>query len=178
MTMRRVHTRKNSGFTLIEMVVTMVLLGIVAAIAAPMLVAGARAFDATTTGLSTLSNLRYATERIARELREVQYTGGAFSFGAGGMTATSVSFTKGNGTVVTIARALPNATLQYSAGPAVTAVLTDQVSDLQFAYYQRDGVTAATGNGNVAIVQVTLTLNNPVTGSYVQRTRVTLRNGA
>jgi prepilin-type N-terminal cleavage/methylation domain-containing protein len=177
MTMR-VPKRSERGFTLIEAVVTIVLLGILAALAAPMLVAGARAFDATTTGLGTLSNLRYATERIARELREVQYTGGAFSFGVGGMGATSATFTKGNGTTVTITRAIPNVTLQYSAGPAVTAVLTDQVSDLQFAYYQRDGVTAATGNGNVAIVQVTLTLNNPVTGVYVQRTRVTLRNGA
>jgi len=171
---RRVHPPAH-GFTLIEMTIVIVVLGVLAAATTPMFVNSMRAYDINQTNLVTLSKLRYATERIAREIREVRYTGANYAIGP--MTSTALSFTKNDAanTVVTITAAPPGVTLGYSA-PAMSATLTDQVTTLQFAYYQADGVTTTASNVNVAYVQVTLTLQDPNSGAYQQQTRIALRN--
>ena len=60
------------GFTLIEWVISLIVIGILAMVGLPILSSSTRAYSATQEGLSTLSKLRYATERLAREVREVR----------------------------------------------------------------------------------------------------------
>lgn len=166
-----VHAR---GFTLIEMSMVIVILGILAAATTPLLTNSFRAYETNQSNMVTLSKLRYATERIARELREVRFNGTNYEIAS--MTANTLSFTKNDvaSTIVTIASAPPLATLQYST-PAMTSTLTDQVTSLQFEYYDiSDAATAS--NVDVAYVDVVLTLTDPNSGAAVQRTRIALRN--
>ena len=176
--MRPTNHSVPRGFTLIELVMVIVVLGILATVTVPLLSNSFRAYETNQTNLVTLSKLRYATERMAREIREVRYAGGNYSIVMG---ATTLQFTKSDaaGTVVTINGAAPPlATLRYSTPlPAMTATLTDQVAagGLQFEYFDINnnvGVTTA----NVAYVDVSLTLTDPNSGAAAQRTRIALRN--
>jgi prepilin-type N-terminal cleavage/methylation domain-containing protein len=162
----------QAGFTFIELIIVMVLLGILAAAGSTMIA------DAMTAGrLSTLSDssgsqARYAIERIARELREMEF--GTLGYEITTMQATSLSFTKKDGTVVSITSAAPNLNMQYS--PGATAALTNQLSSIAFAYYDIDALTTTSVN-DVRFIQVTLTVVNTDTGATdTQRTRVFLRN--
>src|SRR4030066_591500 len=176
--MRPTNHSVPRGFTLIELVMVTVVLGILATVTVPLLFNSFRAYETNQTNLVTLSKLRYATERMAREIREVRYAGGNYAIVMG---ATTLQFTKSDaaGTVVTINGAAPPlATLQYSTPlPAMTATLTDQVAAgrLQFEDFDINnnvGVTTA----NVAYVDVSLTLTDPNSGAAAPRTRIALRN--
>jgi len=166
--------RTQNGFTLIEVVMTLVILAVLAAMATPMLSNGARAYNDSTERIETLAQLRIASERIARELREVRGSPtfpGNYDFSI--MNATRVQFFKTDGTQVTIDVAAPLATLAYDT-PAGTWPLTDRAASLGFRYLQSDGVSIADAS-NVAFVEFELVLNEGGL-SFPQRTRVALRN--
>lgn len=147
-----------------------VLIGILTAVGAPMIAHGMRLSMQTSADLTTVSQLRYATERIAREVREVRFAGGAYSVTA--TNATNFAFTKNNGTAVTIAFVAPNITVNY-AGTGV-ANLSNQATALQFTY---TNVSPPVVTTSPSFVDVQLSLQNPTTGAaYTQRTRVDLRN--
>ncbi|MGD8940122.1 MAG: prepilin-type N-terminal cleavage/methylation domain-containing protein [Gammaproteobacteria bacterium] len=165
----------QQGFTLIEMVMVIVILGVLAALTAPIFSQGLTAARLTTENLSTLAKLRYATERLAREIRQVNNNGSGYDVST--MTPANMVFTKVDSvsTIVSITVAGGDITLGYSS-PAVTGTLTDEVSSASFVYYDSSGAVTA-NNVDLAFVEINLTLQNPVTGgSYSQRTRVALRD--
>ena len=163
------------GFTLIEMTIVIVILGVLAAATTPLLTNSFQAYETNQSNLVTLSKLRYATERIARELREVAFNGTNYQIAT--MGANTLSFTKNDAasTVVTITAAPPLVTLQYST-PPMSATLTDQVTSLQFQYFDINDNSGGVTNATVAYVDVVLTLTDPNSGAAVQRTRIALRN--
>jgi prepilin-type N-terminal cleavage/methylation domain-containing protein len=171
---RRHRVRRGAGFTLIELIMVIVLVGILAGATVPLLVNSFRAYEANQSNLVTLTKLRYATERMAREIRDMQYTGGAYTIVMG---ASTLQFTKIDATVVTITAAPPLATLQYST-PAMSATLTDQVAvnGLQFEYFDINNSSVGVTPANVAYVDVNLTLTDPNSGAAQQRTRIAMRN--
>jgi len=163
------------GFSLIEMIVAMLVLAVLASAAGYGLLGGARAYNSSADAIHTLSKLRLAGERLTRELREIRrdpVTPARYDIST--MTATSLVFTKADGTVVSLTSAAPLATLAYNT-PAGTHTLTDEVNSLAFAYYQSDGIAIAPTNDLVAFVEFELVLirNGNL---YPQRTRVALRN--
>jgi prepilin-type N-terminal cleavage/methylation domain-containing protein len=169
------NTRRQGGFTLLEMVIALVVLGLLGAAAGYGLVGGTLAFSETSDAVQTLGKLRYASERMAREIREIRRdpaTPAVYDIAT--LNATALAFTKGDGTTVTLTGTPPLATLAYSA-PAGTHTLTDEVGSLAFTYLQADGTTAATGNADVAFVELELVLTRSG-NTYPQRTRVALRN--
>lgn len=173
--------RLNQGFTLIEMVVTIVVLSILGGVSAYTISHGARAYIASRTVVDTLSKLRVASERLAREIRTVrrkpatpsQYdfstrTGNSLAFDRlepDGVTVTTVSIDGSSNPI----------TLEYDT-PTGAQTLTDQVSSFGFSYYQSDAVTAATSNADIAFVEFELVLVDANGNTYPQRTRVALRN--
>ena len=173
--MRGRSTLLTAGFTLIEVTIVIVVLSIMLVFTTPMMLGSFRAYEANQTNLVTLSKLRYATERIAREVREVRYTAGAYVIPT--MNPNSVSFTKEDATStgVTITGVPPTVTLRYNP-PDMTATLTDQVSALQFDYFDINNSNVGVTSANVAYVDVTLTLTDPNSGPATQRTRIALRN--
>jgi len=166
---------RQQGFTLMEMIISLVILGLLGAAAGYGLTGGALAFSGTADAIQTLGKLRYASERMAREIRETRrnlITPAVYDITT--MAATTLAFTKTDGTSVTLTSTPPLVTLAYST-PAGTPTLTDAVSSLTFSYLQDDGVTAATGNSDVAFIELDLTLTRNG-NNYPQRTRVSLRN--
>jgi MSHA biogenesis protein MshO len=178
--------RRHSGFTLIELIASIVVLGIISAAGAPVLVRSVQAYNSTLNTVTTLDKLRYATDRIAREIRESTYNSST-STSSLNMSTTAPSFTKVDylisGTTISsttytvlVSTSGSNVNISYtpSGGSDTVAVLTDQLSSLQFAYYDNAGTstTLATAVHYVEI-RLTLTANGQ---SYSSRTRVALRN--
>ena len=171
----------QAGFTLLEVVIVMLVLSIIAGLTAPIFSQGLAATHTTAENLQTIEKLRYASERLAREIRQVNYNGAGYDIttmvsGNCPVSANCLVFTKNDTTTTTVTIGLTgNAmTLGYST-PALSATLTDEVSRLAFAYYDVSNAVTASA-ANVAYIEYTLTLQNPDTGgSFSQRTRVALR---
>lgn len=176
------HHGRSRGFTLIEMVVTLMVLSILGGVTAYTISHGARAYLGSRDIVTTLSKLRLASERLAREIRSVRRDPPApaqYDFN-GFPTATNLSFDRleADGVTVTTVSIDGSAnpiTLEYDT-PSGAQTLTDQVSSFSLAYYQADGVTAATSTTDIAFVEFELVLTDANGNSYPQRTRVALRN--
>lgn len=163
------------GFTLIETVMVTIILGLLGAAGGYALTNGALAFISSADAVHTVGKLRIAGKRMEREIREVRRNlGNPALYDISTMNATTLAFVKTDGTTVTLNSAPPLATLAYST-PAGTYTLTDEVSALTFAYYRADGTTAATGNSDVAYIEIELVLTRDG-NLYPQRTRAALRN--
>lgn len=168
------------GMTLIEMVLAIVIVSIVLAATAPIIGNTFQSYITTRSALDATSKERLAIERIAREIRDVNFAAGAYAFtSVNPGTTNTTAFTKTDGVTVTVATALPQVTLGYSNLLAGTGqLLTNDVASLGIRYLREDltnpGVTAA----NVRFVEITLTLNVPnTTGAlHTERTRVALRD--
>jgi prepilin-type N-terminal cleavage/methylation domain-containing protein len=168
----------QAAFTLIEAVVAIVLIGVLAMAVIPVIDSGVKTYATTTTSINTLSKLRYATERMAREIREVRrnpLSPANFEMTLG---ANTLIFTKTDGNQVTIGSATPNVNLAYQT-PAVSAVLTDLLNaniDLNFLYYLADKTTQTASLSQLAYVRISLMLTDRDGGQASQVTWVALRN--
>ena len=166
----------NKGFTLMELIVTMIVVGLMTSFAVPYMSNGVRAYNDTAAALQTVSKLRYTSERIARELREIRNVGGNYDITTP-VTApgNTIVFTKSDGIQVTISDTSPTVSLAYNTLAAgANFTLSDELTSIAFNYYQNDGISQPTGVANVAYIEFELVLNNG--NSYSQRTRVALRN--
>ena len=67
-------------------------------------------------------------------------------------------------------------TLAYnSINSATPYTLSDELNSIAFNFWQRDGVTAANNNSDVAFIEFELVLTH-AGNNYAQRSRVALRN--
>ena len=193
----------DRGFTLIELTVAIVLVGILATLAATPLLEGLQTHDQVVGDLDTIAKVRYATERIGRELRQTQYVMGTgltiagLDYSGGPSSTTGVCFTRSGGsagtTYTTVAIRLTSGVITYdlpASFPCTTAnsptTLVDNANTLTFEFYQNDPsgtgnpTTIAVNDSNfqflVKYVIVTVTRN---TGSSTisHRTTVMMRNG-
>lgn len=163
--------RRSAGFSLVELIVSIVVLGVLAAVTAPIFSSSLRVYVESDAHLTTLGKARYATERIARELREVQRNAGAYSFSV--MGPNNMTFTKQDGTIVALSVAGGNMNMSYTP-PGVMAPLTDELSALSFTYLTAAGTPGASA-ATVVSVDVSLSLSNRG-ATHTQRVRVGLRN--
>lgn len=171
------------GYSLVELVLVMVIVGIIGVTVASLLSSGVGAFTAGREAVDTLSELRLASERIARELRTVRRDPSAptdFDFlSSVAASGNSVQFRRlendgSTVTTVTIDTSGTDLRLAYTT-PAGSYTLSERLGSITFGYLQQDG-TPATGDNNVAFVEIVLSLTDANGNSYPQRTRVALRN--
>lgn len=176
------------GFTLLELVLVTAIIGILVIAGAPAVVGSMKAYGMTTDLAATSDRLRYASDRMAFEIREL--TAGSITT----MTSTALTFNRidyagiTTSRTVTIDQSLPSAgqcdgavRLSYSSpamtpAPGYLPVLTDRLCSLIFAYYDQAGL-ATTTPASVRYVEYTMAVRSAATGqSYSQRTRIGIRN--
>lgn len=193
----------RTGYTLIETVVVLIIIGVLAAFIAPVLTESLAAYDSTSRNIEVLTKMRYAMDRMSREIRSMRRdpaNSAIYDIVTGSMTATKLEYCKADGTRVTIDNAAlaSEVKLGYTAGftssctasAATTQTLTDAVTTFCLSYCQIDGTTCTRTNTpavctataavvdetNVAFIDVTMTLTGTRTGAYANTMRVDLRN--
>lgn len=167
---------RQRGFTLMEMVITILVLAILGGTAAVAIQNGVIAFQSTGDALDTLGKLRLATERAARELRDIRRDpadNGRYDISEP-FAANQIAFTKQDGTDVTLAVAGATLTLEYDA-PAGTHVLTDQLAGFTLAYYDSAGNATASA-ATLAYIELEIVLTDAAGNSLPQQTRIGLRS--
>lgn len=148
------------GFTLIELIAVMLVLGIAAGAVTPLLISLTDTARAARNRYAAIDTLHHAIDRTARLLREAPP-------GAGGgielTEATPTSFTLPDGRGIS----LVGDTIQLDPGDGSTWPLADAVSSLAFVYLQSDGTTttndpAQTQRVAIRIERDTMTLTTVV----------------
>lgn len=167
--------RRAEGWSLMELILVILILGIIAAFVGPMLLNAMRAYDATQASSGTAAKMRYAMERMAREVRDMRRNASDSAFlDVSAMTAATLTFFKTDGKQVTIAGGGATLTLRYVDSTNVVATLTDQVAAFNLAYYEPSGVSVAAAANSLAFVELSLTLTEG-SSNYVNRLRVDVK---
>jgi prepilin-type N-terminal cleavage/methylation domain-containing protein len=183
--------RGGRGFTLIELVLSIALIGVLAVVGSSMISDSFTTARFVNADNASSGQARYALERLAREIREIKYAVSGVStcpsdnsvnnYCIISKTASSLQFTKtvsGTDLTITVNQSGSNLTIQYSASPAVTATLSDQVGSFSLSYCDINNSCALNvSNTAIKFVVITLTVSDPTSGQSVpQRTRIALRN--
>jgi prepilin-type N-terminal cleavage/methylation domain-containing protein len=149
------YTPQSRGFTLIEIIITIVIVGIISGIAAMIILQGVRAYSDEQSRSDMHYQARFAVERMAREMRMIRQS---TEFGAINSPAVPVlgtitnnpsnvfSFVDMTGTTVTYS--LTGTTLNRSAG-GVNA-LAQGVTALSFTCFDNAGNQLANGSASTS----------------------------
>jgi type II secretory pathway pseudopilin PulG len=166
--------RSEAGWTLMEVILVIVIIGTVAVFVGPLLISAVKAYDRTQGTVNTYAKMRYAMERMTREIAAVRRNpADTTAFDISSMTAANLQFFKEDGTEVGITSGGGSATLTYVGTGSGT--LSDSVTALAFSYYRHDGATAAANATELEFVEIALTVTDGTT-SYANRQRIALRN--
>ncbi len=202
--MRTHRPPAQSGISLIELVVVMVLTSTLAVAAMQPILAAFKARSAVATNLSAIDSLRYATERIVRELRQTRYDAQGSGFLllpldpiAGSTNASSgLCFTRVGGTAgashasMAVRRSGQLATLDRVAYPGCSDLgpqaLADRVGALRFDYWSYGpgstpvalALNDAQFGTRLAFIDITMSALSSSGSNISYRSRVVLRNGA
>lgn len=177
--------RSDGGFTLVELIISIVLIGILAAVGADMLSGSFSTTMNVNASMASQAQARYALERVARELREIQYLSSAYTI-TDPITAPStlppttgtsptITFTSRSGVSMTIAKSVKNLVLVDSTG--TTNILCSNVTNFALTFLPVTGTTTAT-TATVRFIVINLTVEDAMNQNGIRlRTRVALRNG-
>src|SRR5205814_9023804 len=102
-----VHDRdllmRHRGFSLVDVVMVLIISGILVVFIAPILTLGVESYDRTSRNVEVLTKMRYAMERIAREIRSIRRDPlDPASYDIVTMTTTQFAFCRPDGTRVII----------------------------------------------------------------------------
>ncbi len=151
--------RRNRGFTLVEMVVVMVIIGIIASVGALVLKEVFSTFFAGEDINRGDWQGRVAMERMSRELRDIRFASAADLPTIG---ANTIRFFDVYGNDITYA--LSGTTLNRTQAPTGAQPLADNVSALAFTYLDQTGTGTAVA-ANVYYIQVQATVTATATGT-------------
>lgn len=159
----------QQGFTLIELVLTIILVGIIAGMASVFLRQGLNAFVAEDARADITNQGRLAIERMAREMRMIRSRTAADLPGCCTNPSTTFNFIDMSGSNITYSltgNTITRNLIPLAAGDVVT---------VDFRHYQQDGVTLAATAAQVWSIQVDLTVTKSGE-SQAYRVRVHPRN--
>lgn len=158
MTDKQPERPQSAGFTLIEIIITIVLVSIIAGIGAMIVMQGVRSYSAEDTRSDVNYQARLALERIAREARLIR---DATAASIQTMTATDLVFCDVTGKAVefqvsgTTVRRQESATCSPLAwGGWNTLASSIDAANSSFSYYQQDGTTTAVSADQVWFVMI------------------------
>lgn len=171
--------RRIEGVTLTELVMVIVILGILAAFVGPVLYNAMRAYDRVEASNATQAKLRYAMERMTREIREIRRNStNTAGFDVATMTQSTLGFFKNDGTQVLISRTSSFINMSYvpPGGSTLTGLLLDQVNGFSLAYFQPNTTAVAANTSSLAFIQVSVSLTDSIGGNFAARQRIDLRD--
>jgi prepilin-type N-terminal cleavage/methylation domain-containing protein len=172
---RRSRASQN-GFTLMEITISVVLLGILGVVGTTMMSGSFYTTRVISTEHLAYSEARYAMERMAREIREMQYDTATSSLSLSTMTAAQLSFVKTSMTGTSnVSFQYTAPTLSMSYPPAASAVLARDISAFSFTYLDENRVVTAQPN-SVRFVRIALTTSPSGAQALSLVTQVNLRN--
>jgi prepilin-type N-terminal cleavage/methylation domain-containing protein len=140
--------RQEAGVTLIELVITIVLVGIISGMGAILVMNGTQAYITEDQRAAVTDQGRLGIERMMREIRTIR---GQSAADIPTWNAGALQFTDLTGNVISYA----------VGGGALTrngTALAADISALTFSYFQRDGVTPATLAANIWVIQINVTV--------------------
>ncbi len=144
----------KKGFTLIELVMTMVLIGIIAFVVANSMSTGFKAYFTTDFRNEALNQTRIAMERMTREIRNVRSR-----TDIGTANATQFCFINIDNTRTSF-RFSANAIIREEPGACPGAggnTLASNISSFTFAYLQSNGSADPAPPNNTKRIRITLT---------------------
>ena len=147
--------KNNKGFTLIEIIATLVLSGILAGIAGMGLVQMSKSFVFTKQNMGTLQKGQLAMLRILKEFTNIS------SISASNNTSITFVSEHRSGGTITYALSLSGTTLLLQKDGGDQNILVNNVNDFDLLYYDTyDADSANTWtNGTSSLIQATLDLN-------------------
>ncbi len=145
----------QAGFTLIELVITIVLVGIIAGTAGMLLIKGTQAYIEEDQRSAATSQGRLGLERMARDIRTIPQASAI----VGPITnpSSSLSFSDLTGTAITYARNGATNALDRTEGAGLPVILADGVTTLEFRYYDKAGALTTTP-ANIWQIRIDLTV--------------------
>ena len=164
-------TPNSNGFTLIELVMVIVLIGILSGFAAMIILQGIRSYSDEQSRVDVHYQARLAVERIAREARTIRSC--ADITGPANPSAT-LSFTDINGTLVTFSVNVVTGVLSRGADTLATGV----TSATPFRFLKKNGTdqtTSCVSPDDIWFIEIDMS-STQGTESLQIRTRVHPRN--
>ena len=137
----------QDGFTLVEIIITIVLVSIIAIIAALIILQGVRAYSGERSRSDVHYQARLAMERMEREIRLIRNQG---TSNIPIMVNNNLQFVDVNGATVNFSWV--GTTLSRGAD-----ALAQNITAFTFNYYQQDGVTTAATADVLWYVDITMT---------------------
>jgi prepilin-type N-terminal cleavage/methylation domain-containing protein len=151
----RSGARSGSGYTLVEMVVSITILGIIGLVCSGVILESMRVYSRTVPALDAGYKTDLALRTMKRDIRDLQNTASISSLSA-------TAFTFKDSASNTIAYAMSNGDLTRNGN-----LLAEGVTSLTFRYWQSNGSTASTA-AKVHRIEVDFTVQN---GSETSRAR-------
>ena len=143
------HSTTQRGFTLVEFIIVIVLMGIISAIASVTLSQGFHSFFASQNVIDADWQARYALERMSREIRIVRSLSDITT-----ASSAQFSFNDINGNAITY-------NLSGTSLMRNTQILADGVQSVTFTYFDKTGAsTAILANIRYITISLNITLNN------------------
>ncbi len=127
------------GFTLLEVMVAVTVMGIVAGVAMPVVLSTARTYSDTVTARARTERLAFAMERVVRVLRDVPPDTDPADLGISSATSSGLTFGDGRG--LSYSGGVLSETRVVSGVPG-TSVLLDGLDEFVISYIGSDGVTS------------------------------------
>ena len=176
------------GYTLLEVVIVIIIMGIVAVFVGPVLSEAVSSYDTTSRNIEVLTRMRYAMERMEREIRHVRRdAANSANYDITTMTSSQLVFTKPDGNQVSIDNLTAGEVRLGYSTPAASATLTDAVTEFCLGYCRIDDTTCTLNAGtctasgssvdatNVAFAEIRMKLAGSGTLEYTNTMRVALR---
>src|SRR6267143_30284 len=151
------------GFTLLEVIITLVIAGVLATIGATLMSGGFRSYFLGRELAQDAAQGTLALERMTRDLRAVRSAADLTTIGA-----STISFVDVDGNTITYALSAGSVTRSQNGGTAQP--LAANASSLAFTYLQNDGQTTAASSATVWYIVVAVTVTSQNVGTTFRGT--------